>query len=94
MLLQSKLKELREQSMLPQRKVASALDIDTATYCKIDKGNYIPRKDQVTQLSEIFDTDKGELLKLWLADKISLVAESEKDFASDALKLVNENFNI
>lgn len=90
MLLPNKLKELREQCELPQRKVAAALDIDTATYCKIENGNYSPRKEQIIQIAGILKTDKDELVKLWLADKIAIVAESEKDFAREALKLVND----
>ena len=43
MLLSDKLKELRENAKQPQRRVAAALDIDTATYCKMEKGLYIPR---------------------------------------------------
>ena len=92
MLLPNKLKELLEQCELPQRKVAAALDIDTATYCKIENGNYSPRKEQVIQLADILQADKDELVKFWLADKITIVAESEKDFATEALKLVNENY--
>lgn len=92
MLLSGKLKELREQCELPQRKVAAALDIDTATYCKIENGNYSPRKEQVLQLADILKADKDELVKLWLADKITIVAESEKDIAHEARKLVNNNF--
>lgn len=37
MLLTEKIKELRIQNQMPQRQIASALDIDTATYCKIEK---------------------------------------------------------
>lgn len=31
---------------MPQRKIAAALDIDTATYCKIEKGEREPRKNK------------------------------------------------
>lgn len=37
MLFTEKIKDLRLHSQLPQRKLAAALDIDTATYCKIEK---------------------------------------------------------
>lgn len=93
LLLSNKLKALREKCELLQRKVAAALDIDTATYCKIEKGNYFPRKERVIQLADILKADKDELVKLWLADKITIVAESEKDFAQEALNLVNDKFD-
>lgn len=90
MLLPNKLKELREQCELPQRKVAAALDIDTATYCKIENGNYSPRKEQVIQLADILNADKDELVKLWLADKVYLVVKDEQQ-ANAVLNVVQEN---
>ena len=51
MMLSDKLKELRKQSDLPQRKVAAALDIDTATYCKIENGNYSPKRELILELA-------------------------------------------
>lgn len=45
MLFSDKLKELREQTKQPQRKVAAVLDIDTATYSKIENGKYMPNRD-------------------------------------------------
>lgn len=87
-MLSDKLKELRKQSDLPQRKVAAALDIDTATYCKIENGNYSPRREQVIELAGIFHTDEKELLTLWLADQIKEITEPEKDIAEDAMEIV------
>jgi DNA-binding XRE family transcriptional regulator len=34
----SKIKRLRKEKHIPQRQLASILEIDTATYCKIEKG--------------------------------------------------------
>ena len=90
MMLSEKLRALRELSGLPQRKVAAALDIDTATYCKIENGNYAPRKEQVIRLSEMLASDKNDLLKLWLADKFIEVAENDKENTPEALKIVQE----
>ena len=39
MLFQDKLKELRESHKLLQRQVAAGIDMDTAVYCKIEKGD-------------------------------------------------------
>mgnify|MGYP002578517845 FL=1 len=44
-MLSEKLKMLREEAGLPQRKLAVALDIDTATYSKIENGLYLPKKE-------------------------------------------------
>lgn len=46
MLFTEKIKELRIQYQMPQRQIAAALDIDTATYCKIEKVNAEPRKNK------------------------------------------------
>ena len=73
---------------MPQRKVAAALDIDTATYCKIENGNYSPKREQVIELASILHTDEKELLTLWLADLIKEITEPEKDIANDAMEIV------
>ena len=89
-MLSEKLKELRKQCNLPQRKVAAALDIDTATYCKIENGNYSPKREQVIELASILNTDVKELLTLWLADQVYGIVEYEQT-ANDVLNIVAEN---
>ena len=92
MLLADKLKQLREEAKQPQRRVAAALDIDTATYCKIEKGKYLPSKEQVVQLSDFFKYDSEEMIKLWLADRLIDVAKDE-DMASEAILLAQDMLN-
>ena len=48
MLFTEKIKELRIQNQMPQRQIAAALEIDTATYCKIEKGERKAKKEQVS----------------------------------------------
>ena len=88
MMLSDKLKELRKQSDLPQRKVAAALDIDTATYCKIENGNYSPKRELVIELASILHTDEKELLTFWLADQIKEITDTNKDIAEEAMEMV------
>jgi DNA-binding transcriptional regulator YiaG len=38
MMFNERIKQLREDRQIPQRKLAAAMDIDTASYCKIEKG--------------------------------------------------------
>ncbi|MCL2311340.1 MAG: helix-turn-helix domain-containing protein [Firmicutes bacterium] len=38
MMFKEKIRQLREMRQMPQRQFAAALEIDTATYCKIEKG--------------------------------------------------------
>ena len=92
MLLADRLKQLREEAKQPQRRVAAALDIDTATYCKIEKGKYLPSKEQVIQLSDFFKYNGEEMIKLWLADRLIDVAKDE-DMASEAILLAQDMLN-
>lgn len=56
-MLPVKLKQLRDASGLPQRKVAAVLDIDTATYIKIENGELISSKEQILQIAKIFSAN-------------------------------------
>lgn len=91
MLFTEKIKDLRLHSQLPQRKLAAALDIDTATYCKIEKGERKARKKQVELLASVFEVDKKELLALWLADKVTDIVSDNGQIARNALSLAVEN---
>lgn len=91
MMFTEKIKELRFQNQMPQRKLAAALEIDTATYCKIEKGERKAKKEQVTILSKMFHVEANELLTLWLADKVADVVSDEQRVASRALSIVVEN---
>ena len=89
MLLADKLKQLREEAKQPQRRIAAALDIDTATYCKMEKGLYIPRREQIITLAEFYNCDNEELIKLWLANRLYEVVKDE-DLARDAFVIVED----
>ena len=91
MLFTEKIKNLRLHSQLPQRKLAAALDIDTATYCKIEKGERKARKEQVDLLASVFEIDKKELLALWLADKVTDLVSENGQVARNALSIAVEN---
>ena len=93
-MLPEKLKQLRESSGLPQRKIVAVLDIDTATYSKIENGKFIPSKEQILQIAKIFSAKESELLEMWMAEKIVAIAESDLNLAPAAIKLVGEKLNI
>lgn len=86
----NKIKSLREAKQIPQRQLASALEIDTATYCKIEKGDRRARREQVTIISVLLQADLKELIRLWSADKIYAIIENE-DEASQILNVVAES---
>ena len=89
MLFAEKIKQLRDFRQMPQRQIAAALEIDTATYCKIEKGDRRAKREQVFILSELFECKHDELLKIWLADQIYDVVKNEKE-ASEVLNIVQE----
>ena len=88
MLFPERIKELRTINQMPQRRLAAALNIDTATYCKIERGERKAKKEQIVILSNLFHVAHEDLLTLWLADKGSDVIATEKSVASDVLSLV------
>lgn len=90
MLFTEKIKELRIQNQMPQRQIAAALNIDTATYCKIEKGEHRAKKEQVV-LSEMFHVERTYLLTLWLADKVTDMVSDEHIVASETLSMAAEN---
>lgn len=88
MLFANKIRTLREQNGLLQRKVAAALDIDAGLYSKIERGERPAKREQVINLASILHTDEKELLTLWLADQIKEITDTNKDVAEEAMEIV------
>ena len=86
----NRIKTIREEKQIPQRQLASALEIDTATYCKIEKGDRRAKREQVFILSELFEIDSKELIRLWSADKVYDIIAKE-DEATQILNVVAES---
>jgi transcriptional regulator with XRE-family HTH domain len=86
-----RIKQLREENQLPQRKLAAVLEIDTATYCKIEKGERKAKREHVLIIAQILKTDAEELLSLWLADQVTAVVAGEKRIAGKVLDIAKEN---
>ena len=70
MLFADKLKELREGKQLLQRQLASALEIDTPMYSRIERGERKAKREQVILLAKLLGANEKELLQLWLAENI------------------------
>jgi len=86
----NRIRTLREKQQIPQRQLASVLEIDTATYCKIEKGDRRAKREQVATLAELLQTDTKELMRLWSADKVYDLIVDE-DEATQILNVVAEN---
>ena len=86
----NKIKTIREEKQIHQRQLAAALEIDTATYCKIEKGDRRAKREQVTILADLLEVDLKELIRLWSADKVyDIIAEEEE--ATQILNVVAES---
>ena len=90
MLFADRIKQLREQKQMPQRQLAAALEIDTATYCKVERGERRAKREQVSILADLLETDKDQLLNLWLAEQIYSVVKDEEN-AEKVLDIVHES---
>lgn len=84
-----RIKELREKQNILQRKVAAALEMDTAMLSKIERGERKARKKHIFALAAILNTNAEDLLTLWLADQVYDILKDE-DNAAEALKVAEE----
>lgn len=85
-----RIRALRTQQGLLLRQVASALEMDTALLSKIERGERLIKKEQVSQIAAILKAATEELHTLWLADQVMDVLKDEK-LADEALKTVSKN---
>jgi transcriptional regulator with XRE-family HTH domain len=93
MMFNERIKQLREDRQIPQRKLAAALDIDTASYCKIERGERRARKEHIAIIAEFLQGNKEELLILWLADQVTAMVADEKELSNKVLSIAKENIN-
>ena len=70
MIFGKKIKELREEHGMVQRKLAAALDIDTPMYSKIERGERKAKRSHIPIMAKLLEIDEKELLTIWLADKV------------------------
>lgn len=75
--LGNKIRAIRESKNLLLRQVAAYLEIDTALISKIERGERRLTRDQVIKLSKFYNTTEGELLTLWLSDKVLETIEND-----------------
>lgn len=93
MLFAVKIRQLREEQQLLQRELASALEIDTPMYSKIERGERPAKREQVIIIANMLKHNKEELLTLWLADKILIEVKEEKELANNALSIAQRILN-
>jgi len=85
-----KIRIQRVKKRITQRQLAAAIEIDTATFCKIEKGDRRAKREQVITLANLLEIDTKELIRLWSADKVyDIIAEEEE--ATQILNVVAES---
>jgi Helix-turn-helix. len=89
-LFPDRIRVLRETKQLLQRQLASALEIDTPMYSKIERGERPAKREQVIIIAKLLNIDEQELLSLWLADKINDTINDEP-MALKAIEIVKEH---
>ena len=78
MLFADKIRQLREDNQMLQRQLASALEIDTPMYSKIERGDRPAKREQVVTIAKLLGTNEKELLSLWLADQVYAILKDEE----------------
>lgn len=78
----------RKENKLPLRKVAAALDIDTSTLSKIEKGERPANAKMIPVIAELFGLDFKEMQIKYLIQKLDEEFGKEP-FFKEALKEMN-----
>jgi hypothetical protein len=58
----------------------------------MEKGERKAKREQVTIIAKLLQTDEKELLSFWLADQVIEVLKNEEKLAGDVLDIAKENF--
>lgn len=75
-----RIRQLREEQKLPQRKVAALLDIDTSLLAKYERNERQPSKELIKKIADIFKTNCEELILEAFSDKLAYqIIEQEVD---------------
>ena len=67
------------------RQVAAALEVDTATISKIERGDRQAKEEHLPLLAKLLGTNLEDLKTLWLAEKVYHIIKEEKN----ALEVLN-----
>lgn len=85
MIFGKKIKKLREEHGMVQRELATALDIDTPMYSKIERGERKAKRIHIPIMAKLLGIEEKELLTIWLADKVLDTIDGEDEVKHDAI---------
>jgi transcriptional regulator with XRE-family HTH domain len=86
------IRNLREESKLPLRKVAHELDIDQSQLAKIERDERQPNKEIIKRIAKFFKQDEHKLTVTYLSDMIAYQILDEED-GLEALKVAEQKLN-
>ena len=85
----SYIRQIREDKGYLLRQMAALLDIDPTILSKMEREERPFKREQIIKIAELCESDKDELLTMWLADKVCNILGDE-ECAIDALNLAKE----
>ena len=68
MLFSERIRTLRKEQGVLQRRLADAIGVDVPMYSRYEHGERHPKRAQVVKLARLLNTDANELVALWLAE--------------------------
>ncbi len=87
-----RIRQLREELKLPQRKVAALLDIDTSLLAKYERNERQPSKELIKKIADIFKADTEDLIAEAFSDKLAYQI-LEQDADSKILRVAENKVN-
>ena len=69
MLFSERIRTLRKEQGVLQRRLAEAIGVDVPMYSRYEHGERHPKRAQVVKLARLLKTDANELVALWLAEE-------------------------
>jgi len=89
MAIGQKIKELRENSGMLQRELASKLNVGDGFLSKIERNQKVLKREHLVSISKIFNFPYNELETLWLANKVYDLIKNENQ-AIQVLKVAEQ----
>lgn len=86
------IKQQRELMGLSQKDLAEALSVDVPMYSRYERGQLPLKEKYISIIASKLNVDGTLLRKMWIADKVIMVVNAEKD-VTDILNIVAENIN-
>jgi transcriptional regulator with XRE-family HTH domain len=86
------IRQLREQSNMPLRKLAALLDIDQSTLSKLERGERPTNRKMLPIIAKTFKVDEKELIVKFMSKQVAYQLENEK-YAKEILIAAEEEIN-